>query len=449
MEEKIKHIFNLISKGHDINAVLEDDSFYDTPLHAIASYSGTEKHLQRLLEMKADPNVRHMLYKTTPLHVASDIENAKLLIESGADILAINKWGQTPFHTMVEKSRLKITDFYLRNFSYDLANMPTQDEHKSTALHIAVANDDILMVTYLLEMGVNPNLKNAHEMTPLHIAAENNLKEITTILLEYGADINKFSNKKNVNALHQAIWADSTDAVSILLDHGGDPNLPQPPGDNRGSYYYPFHAALYRGAPHTAKMLLNAGADPKLRNPKNGKTSLMYAIESMSITTVICALEFKNVDTNQTDFKGRNALYYAIKKSNTPIIVNKLLEHGLSPDKQDEERMSLLHHIDTFTNSDSADALIKGSKNLDLQDKNRNTPLHIMVSNGSFPNLERLVEAGANPFLKNKDGKTPSDLARGRQIEAMVSILEKAERLWKGKKTLINQNKPSSPKGMK
>lgn len=51
-------------------------------------------------------------------------------------------------------------------------------------LHHAVTQNNILMVTYLLELGAAPNITDFNGQTPLHLAVQQNKPEIVALLLK-------------------------------------------------------------------------------------------------------------------------------------------------------------------------------------------------------------------------------------------------------------------------
>ena len=61
----------------------------------------------------------------------------------------------------------------------------------NTLLHSACSSDNLLLVKYLLEKGLNINSKNKDDETPLFIACDRNKGEIIKYLIDKGADVMK------------------------------------------------------------------------------------------------------------------------------------------------------------------------------------------------------------------------------------------------------------------
>jgi ankyrin repeat protein len=67
----------------------ECDESGQTPLHQAAA-AGNVAVVERLLLAGADPNVSRFSSNETPLHDAVNLEVARLLVDHGADIEALN-----------------------------------------------------------------------------------------------------------------------------------------------------------------------------------------------------------------------------------------------------------------------------------------------------------------------------------------------------------------------
>ena len=116
----------------------------------MAAFEGFKDTLELLLERGADVNSR-MEKNKTPLHEATSLEVAKLLVKYGADMEAECDDG-----------------------------MP---------LHVAVSNERASIVQFLLERGVEVNSRNKMNRTPLHEAAGCGHYKEAELLVKHGADI--------------------------------------------------------------------------------------------------------------------------------------------------------------------------------------------------------------------------------------------------------------------
>ena len=123
----------------------------------------------------------------------------------------------------------------------------------STLYGAAGSHHDPVLTRLLLEAGANPD-----DGESLYHSLEN--PACTRLLLEHGARI------AGSNAIYRSIDLEHHDALTLLLQHGGDPNEPalNAPLTDWGS---PLSWAIYRRRPRHAKALLEAGADPSRTTP--------------------------------------------------------------------------------------------------------------------------------------------------------------------------------------
>ena len=65
------------------------------------------------------------------------------------------------------------------------------NDEGQTALHLAVLNNKLEIVAFLLQLGMNPNQKDNNQLSPLIAAAANGLEEIFQVLLTYKPDLSQ------------------------------------------------------------------------------------------------------------------------------------------------------------------------------------------------------------------------------------------------------------------
>jgi ankyrin repeat protein len=146
-----------------------------------------------------------------------------------------------------------------------------RDEEGLAPLHRALMHNDLYnaeVVDLLLSRGADPNVRGRDGNTPLHLAAEFNRVQAAALLLKHGADPNA-ANARGETPLHIAAGRGRYAVAYLLLQHGADPNAKDAEGNT------PLHrAANCRYA--LAQLLIQHGADPNARN-NQGKTPLDLA----------------------------------------------------------------------------------------------------------------------------------------------------------------------------
>jgi len=92
-------------------------------------------------------------------------------------------------------------------------------------LHKAAYNGDVQRVRELLSKGVNPDARDSYGGTALHAAMFQKNMEIVTLLLEHHFDVNAVGLQNGYTPLHDAVWANNTEAVKLLLDRNAKTDI--------------------------------------------------------------------------------------------------------------------------------------------------------------------------------------------------------------------------------
>lgn len=225
-----------------------------TPLH-IAAAHGNLANITVLLARGAQADVATD-QGVTPLHLTCSLAVAQALIAGGADVNARNKLGRTPIYTAIlptEQGRQfpELVAYYLKQGA-EVNVVDTQGvtplllavQHKddsiveqlissgarvdvllpngSTALHLARSG---AIATHLLQLGIDPCLRDAQGCTALHRAAQRWHREVMISLLTTNATASLLNAQDNAGntALHYvAKTLDNVPVLSILLEAGAD-----------------------------------------------------------------------------------------------------------------------------------------------------------------------------------------------------------------------------------
>lgn len=162
---------------------------------------------------------------------------------------------------------------YLTHFKQQDANLPPVGEQ---FLYYAIDNNRTETIKALLDLGVDPNAKQAlqsaereHGAIPLYFVLRQNNLELIEDLLEAGADPNLpvYPGGKDHLLLLQPAELNKAAMLRKLLEHGANPNLTDQLG------WTPLMVAADYGNTAAVKVLLQQGADLNLKN-KGGATAL-------------------------------------------------------------------------------------------------------------------------------------------------------------------------------
>jgi hypothetical protein len=195
--------------------------------------------------------------RATPLHLATSMEMAKLLLDNGADINALDgHYSATPLRwaasNLWDHSRSRM----------DLVRYLLSKGGSETDIYFAAAVGDVARIGTILAS--DPSLVNKRSDnndvlfgggTPLQVAAYADRLDVVKFLLDHGANIHDRSEWKNTEAVEKAAWTGAADVVEYLLDHGATVN-----GTDKDFTHSPLYNAATSGHADVVKILLAHGA---------------------------------------------------------------------------------------------------------------------------------------------------------------------------------------------
>lgn len=241
-----------------------------TPLHSAVSL-GDYAGVKRLVEKHPDWIGEKDNRGKTPLHYASKLEIAKLLVEHGAknQINAVDMYGDTPLRFAVTCGDTAMVDYLVSqgadvNFfsgltldrlqkihsivgcyapmtppiihtailNHDLdmvkclvrhhARIDVVDSNYNSSIHFAIRCGDMEILKYLVENGGNVNVQNGSCETPLHFAVKAGRMDMVKYLVEKNIIVNPHCIFDS--ALHIAARNGDRDIWDYLVAHGADIN---------------------------------------------------------------------------------------------------------------------------------------------------------------------------------------------------------------------------------
>jgi len=121
---------------------------------------------------------------STPLHRSSDgvhVGLARFLVEHGADVVARDKQGFTPLHSLSSTGNVDFLSFL--NLADNVAARHTDPnslrfEPSKNAAHVDLAK-------FLVEHGADVASQDKHGSTPSHLASKNRHVELALFLVEH------------------------------------------------------------------------------------------------------------------------------------------------------------------------------------------------------------------------------------------------------------------------
>gem|GEM_PF-3201000 len=182
--------------------------------------------IEELVEAGASPDVKcrwgHPMLVDAAR--AGRIDVCKFLLEKGARVGARDSKGKTALAAALETYKKKKDFSGVRLLLENGADIETAGDYLgSTALAIAISNQNIKEMRYLVEKGADVNTRTfAVEKTALMSAAEKGDLELCRLLLRKGADVDAADHYSKDTALLHAMDNGHVDVAKLLVMYGAD-----------------------------------------------------------------------------------------------------------------------------------------------------------------------------------------------------------------------------------
>ncbi len=300
---------------------------------------------RRLLEAGADVALTNN-YGASPMSLAAEIGHAgiiSLLLEAGADPDSPNPEGQTALMSVARTGKVDAARVLL---DHGASVDARESWGGQSALMWASARRHPEMMALLIEHGADANARSMHRDYQRHVTAEGRPKSL---------------DSGGFTPLLYAARENCIECVDVLLANGADINLPDPDGVS------PLHVAIMNANWDLARQLIEAGADVNQWDIY-GAAPLFTAVG------------------NYTRTDGGRGSIDPINQTDGLTIVQMLLDGGANPN------MQLF-----FRPAD-----VRGSTNT-----RGSTPLIRAANAGDLEMAERLMAHGADPTIYMADRQTP------------------------------------------
>lgn len=272
--------------------------------------------ITEMLIGKADKNIiNDSLEGKTPLIIAvgnSYIDTAKILIENGANINAVDIEGWSALSYAVNNGDIESAKLLLEN------KAKIKDE-LLIAIKSPIVESRINIMKLLIDNKANINYADEDEFTPLNIAIESGDMELTKFLITNGANVNSLM-QDGVSLIGYAIAQNNMDLLQILIENGANVNYTN--GDSWADT--PLKTASRLGLDNVVRILLTRNVDINAVDI-NGNTALHTAALNSQLSVVKLLLE-KNPNLDIQNKVGNTALHLAVISGNIDIVGELVLK---------------------------------------------------------------------------------------------------------------------------
>ncbi|AGT42736.1 ankyrin repeat domain-containing protein [Treponema pedis] len=350
-------------------------------------------------------------------------------------------------------------------FNEDSINMT--DENGYSLLHIAVLQNNPVIVRFLLSMNANIEAADPSGKTPLLLGLNRECYEAVKVLIEHNANI--FAKDKS--GVHSFSYSQEKEAVRFILTSKTirqkdealntalhyaakelKPNLvkaisdiEKPLTEKNAEGKTPLNLVYENteseAAAEIASMLIIAGLEPEGKEFTEFETAslarnysmrfgdgetLLHICSRKGYTGFVRFLINKNVPIDVKNMASSTALHEAVRSGKIET-ASLLIKSGADPNARDASGNTALHLVmpEASRSKLFSELLASGAKP-NIKDNYGETPLHVAVRIGMEDNiLQQLIEAGADINERNKKGQTPLILAIERNLVNQVKSLIK------------------------
>lgn len=419
---RFKEVVSKIDNESDIR-IKNDKGRNVLHLSAGAGHTGVLKYCLENLNINID-SVDN--YGATALHYSvrmDQIQTTKLLVTSGASLLAMDLKGKTPLHTGAAKCHIECIKLLCSSMANKKSGIPLRkricalDKDGATPMHWAAVKGHPIAVELLLDRfekapavesknntGQNDLLRMIDKAgrTALILAAGKGYVDVAKILLSRKKGVFALvstADAEGATPLHWAATKGRIDMVTFLLEHGADIRAVDITGRQAQ------HWAADKGEMEIVKILLFAGAK------RVGDNTALVAINENK-TRVANELDLHRLemlkkeenDVMNNDKNSKQMLRVNYKESQKKAIQRLLM----TPNKSGR---CVLHLACLSGHSKLTKWLLANGAEAALSDAYGWNCLHLSAWKGHDDCSSQILSAGIDPNVTNHSGRSAAHLA--------------------------------------
>ena len=321
-----------------------------------------------------------------------------------------------------------LVDSYSRNDLYQVASILKEAGADPALALLRHAGHKLEPVRVLVGVGFDPNITNAEGETPLMLCSDS--PALVPILLSMGAKVDPVDKSGKNVLLHALNYGDNIVIIGALLRAGADPKTRDLEGNSaltlaiKKDFFDLVRILANRGCREEAKALLTVADE-------SGNTPLMRALLVPNIKPkTIKELISLGSDVNARNAEGKSPLHIiAAQLGNISPIVQDLINAKADINARTKEGITALMIVCETKNqakrSYRISQLLTNGADPNIQDANGNTAaMHLANMVDDAANIEQLLDAGAKTSLKNNNGETLLQIAKDKNRENILKLLE-------------------------
>ena len=361
--------------GNTLPTLINYHALADIQDHLKAAILWNSDCIELLLNNDASLTVKSYADQQNALHIAAKFgcqRALSILLKHTHDINACDHYGHTPLHLALQYGQFSCAHLLIDND----AKLDTQNILGDTLLHTAIRHHHTELVSKLIHLGIDINLKNNDNLTPLNEASKWRYFDIINLLLN--------QPNININCSKSYSQANTEWFETVIIKY----NLATE----------------------------DIAAASRATVEKLGQPPLLTAILIGNFEMIQAFLD-EQAYINITNDNNQNPLHMAI---NSLIEQHVQRPSNLSPDHNylrqifnksrqiDTTRpLSLENHLDIIN------LLIRYGTNVNAQDDKGNTPLHDAIYASNISIIQTLINNNADLTIENHQGYMPTQFIKG------------------------------------
>lgn len=390
----------------ELNALQIGNVDQNSFLH-LAVIMQNDRLVKFLCDQGFDPNCRNAQW-VTPLMLVLCENNQTILdclLLHGADPALRDCFGYSSLHYAVNNHQ--DLDVIKKLCYSENSNHFFYSEQPFTALDLAVKENLLNTVEYLLQLQFDPNQFNSMGTSPILLSIEN--PQILKLIIDYKGNV-QFQDKQGYSIIDYALFGGSLDCVKILVEAGTE-------FDKKILISNALSIRRYKIVHYLLGVYFNK---PFLK--LNDVHPLITAAKEKRGLFLDLLLIF-DVNPNVTDISGKTALHYAAKNGDLHCCC-RLLCKDANPNQQDENGWTPLHYAIYYKHNHVVSQLMEIKVKINSIDINGNTLLHLAAEAGSFDIFKKLLDRKISLDYKNRSGLSAFHLlAKRGHTDLMIYVL--------------------------
>ena len=353
--------------------------------------------------------------QTSPHKLArnGNLEELKRLLDRVQALNVLDESGSTILHSATETNQVSIMH-YLLDCGIDRNAV---DHYGNTALHVAVKNECIDALHLLLSNGASDSIcNNAHD-PPLHLAVRKSNPALVSAFLEHQVDllVRGFRNRTSLHVIAENDNLESLKAIhesSLFVELQRESRCFQVRvvDDDRLT---PVHLAAKRGSYRVLDLMISKSLELGLPKEvvlhfldEENSSPAQYAVEIGCVKSLEVLLKY---GASPTLSKGDMLppLHLACYQGK-PDMVQTMIQHcGVEIlQSRDQQEMTVLHRSCMGQYSEGMISyLCEQGAELNTQDINGSTALHTAIVSGNVSAVEELTKLGSDPTIRDLNGQ--------------------------------------------